>query len=598
MNEMSLDLASLRQAYADGVSPEDIVRLVYRRIAAAGDPGIFIALVDEQLALARARALGAYDPQKPLWGAPFAIKDNIDFAGLPTTAGCADFAYTPDEDAFCVARLLAAGAIPIGKTNLDQFATGLVGVRSPYPIPRNAFDPSIVPGGSSSGSAVAVARGLVTFALGTDTAGSGRVPAGLNNLVGLKPTLGAISTRGVVPACRTLDCVSVFALTVSDAYAAFKEMAAFDVQDGFSRAVSTTPMGAAQPHIRIGVPDAQSLTFGGDDLARAAFDVARKDALASGATLVEIDMQPFYEVARLLYEGPRVAERYQGVRAFIESNPDAFHPVTRAIIEGAKRFSAADAYGALYRLADLKRAAAGVWKDLDAIMTPTYPRPRSIADLNADPIGPNSELGTYTNFVNLMDLCALAIPMPFRADGFPNSVTLIAPAGRDGQIASFGAALHARAGVPLGATGSAAPAQSPLASCAQAGEIEVAVVGAHLSGMALNSELTSRGARFLRSCQTEPHYRLFALAGGPPRRPGLLRVASGGAAIATEVWAVPEATFGSFVAGVPAPLGIGTTFLADGTRPKGFIVESIATVGAEDISGWGGWRAYCAGAAA
>ncbi len=596
MNDMSLDLASLRQAYAGGVSPQDIVRLVYRRIAAAVDPGIFISLVDEALALARARALGAYDPQKPLWGMPFAIKDNIDFADLPTTAGCPQFAYTPGEDAFCVARLLAAGAILIGKTNLDQFATGLVGVRSPYPIPRNAFDASIVPGGSSSGSAVAVARGFVTFALGTDTAGSGRVPAGLNNLVGLKPTLGAVSTRGVVPACRTLDCVSVFALTVSDAYAAFQEMAAFDAKDGFSRAIATTPMSAAQPRIRIGVPDARSLTFGGDDMARGAFDVARQDAIVCGADIIEIDMQPFYEVARLLYEGPWVAERYQGVRAFIESSPDAFHPVTRAIIEGAERFSAADTFGALYRLADLKRSAASIWKDLDAIMTPTYPRPRTIADLKADPIGPNSELGTYTNFVNLMDLCALAIPTRFRADGFPNSVTLIAPAGRDGQIAAFGAALHARAGLTLGATGCTAPTQSALASSAQPGEIEVAVVGAHLSGMALNGELTSRGAHFLRACETEPRYKLFALPGGPPRRPGLLRVASGGAAIATEVWAVPEATFGSFVAGVPAPLGIGTTFLADGTRPKGFIVESIATTDAEDISDWGGWRAYCAGA--
>ena len=590
MTDMSLDLANLRQAYADGVSPEEIVRLVYRRIAAAGDPGIFIALV-------RARALGAYDPQKPLWGAPFAIKDNIDFADLPTTAGCAAFAYTAKANATVVQRLLDAGAILIGKTNLDQFATGLVGVRTPYPVPRNAVDPELVPGGSSSGSGVAVARGLVSFALGTDTAGSGRVPAALNHIVGLKPSLGLVSTRGVVPACRTLDCVSVFALTVSDAYAAFQEIAAFDSKDGFSRAVSTTPMGAAQPRIRIGVPDARSLIFGGDDLAREAFDVARQDATACGADIVEIDMQPFYEVARLLYEGPWVAERYQGVRPFIESSPDFFHPVTRAIIEGAKRFSAADAFGALYRLADLKRAAASIWKDFDAIMTPTYPRPRTIADLTADPIGPNSELGTYTNFVNLMDLCALAIPAQFRADGFPNSVTLIAPAGRDGQIAAFGAALHARAGVPLGATGRTARTQSALASCAQPGEIEVAVVGAHLSGMALNGELTSRGAHFLRACETEPQYRLFALPGGPPRRPGLLRVASGGTAIATEVWAVPGATFGSFVAGVPAPLGIGTTCLADGTRPKGFIVENIATTDAEDISDWGGWRAYCAGAA-
>ena len=598
MDDMSLDLASLRQAYANGVSPEDVVRLVYQRIRLANDPGIFISLLDEDAAIARARALGPYDATKPLWGAPFAIKDNIDFAALPTTAACPDFAYQPVEDAFCVARLIAAGAVPIGKTNLDQFATGLVGVRSPYPVPVNACDPALVPGGSSSGSAVAVSRGLVAFALGTDTAGSGRVPAGLNNIVGLKPTLGAVSTRGVVPACRTLDCVSVFALTVNDAYAVFSEMAAYDAKEGLSREMRVVPLGPAQPKLRLAVPDASSLKLGGDEQSRTAFEAAKQSALASGASVVEIDMTPFYEVARLLYEGPWVAERYQAVRTFIESTPDSFHPVTRGIIEGATRFSAADTFGALYKLADLRRAASAVWKDVDALMTPTYPRPRTLADLAADPIGPNSELGTYTNFVNLMDLCALAIPTRFRDDGFPSGVTFIAPKGRDAQIAAFGAAMHARANVPLGATGRRAPLTPTLDSRAGAGEIEIAVVGAHLSGMALNTELTNRGGRFLRACDTRAEYKLYALPGGPPRRPGLLRVASGGGAIATEVWALPEVTFGSFVAGVPAPLGIGTTLLADGTQPKGFIVESIATIGAEDITMWGGWRAYCAGVAA
>ena len=598
MDDLSLDLASLRRAYEGGASAADVVRLVYRRIAAAGDPGIFISLLPEEAAIARANALGAYDRAKPLWGVPFAIKDNIDFAALPTTAACPDFAYAPQEDAFCVARLIAAGALPIGKTNLDQFATGLVGVRTPYPVPRNSFDPVIAPGGSSSGSAVAVARGLVSFALGTDTAGSGRVPAGLNNIAGLKPTLGAISTRGVVPACRTLDCVSIFALTVDNSYAAFAVMAAYDEKDGLSREVRVGPLGEPPPALRLAIPDGKSLTFCGDEIARAAFEDAKAKAAALGAHIVEIDLQPFFEVAKLLYEGPWVAERYQAIRAFIESKPEAVHPVTRSIIEGARRFSAADAFGALYRLADLKRAAQSAWKGADALMVPTYPRPRSIADLAADPIGPNSELGVYTNFVNLMDLCALAAPTSLRSDGFPNGVTLIAPAGRDALIASFGALLQQACGGALGATGRKAPTIPVRSDRAQAGEVEVAVVGAHLSGMALNGELTSRGARFLRASPTTPDYRLFALPGGPPRRPGLLRVASGGAAILTEVWAVPEETFGSFVAGVPAPLGIGTTLLADGTQPKGFIVENIATLGAEDISVWGGWRAYCAGVAA
>lgn len=598
MDGMSLDLVSLQQAYGNGASLEDVVRLVYRRIRAANDPGIFISLLDEEAAVARARTLGLYNPEKPLWGAPFAIKDNIDFADLPTTAACPDFAYKPDENAFCVARLIAAGAIPIGKTNLDQFATGLVGVRSPYPIPINACNLELTPGGSSSGSGVAVARGLVTFALGTDTAGSGRVPAGLNNIVGLKPTMGAVSTRGVVPACRTLDCVSVFALTVSDAYAVFKEMAGYDAKDSLSQSIYVPPLGPKPPRVRLAIPDAQSLTFGGDEVARAAFELAKEDAVSAGASIVEIDMTPFFEVARLLYEGPWVAERYQAVRDFIEKKPDALHPVTRAIIEGARRFSAADAFGALYRLSDLTRAASAVWKDVDALMTPTFPRPRTLAELQADPITPNSELGVYTNFVNLMNLCALAAPTRKRTDGLPHGVTFIAPAGRDAQIAAFAAAIHQRAGVPLGATGRRAPPAPVLPDRAGPGEIELAVVGAHLSGMALNSELTSRGARFLRACETTADYRLYALPGGPPRRPGLLRVASNGSAIATEVWAVPEATFGSFVAGVPAPLGIGTTLLADGTHPKGFIVENIATMGAEDITGWGGWRAYCASLAA
>ncbi len=594
MDIVRFDLKSLRAAYANGATPAAIIEAVYARIADANDPGIFISLRDKADALSAAQALGPYDPAKPLWGAPFAIKDNIDFAGLPTTAACPDFKHEPGEHAFAVARLVEAGAIPIGKTNLDQFATGLVGVRTPYPAPHNAFDPAIAPGGSSSGSAVSVARGLVSFSLGTDTAGSGRVPASLNNLVGLKPTLGAISTRGVLPACRTLDCVSVFALTVEDAWDVYTTLAVFDAQDAYACPVAPGQLSAPPASLRIAVPRKEQLTFGGDALAEAAFARAVEDVRLMGASIVEIDMAPFYETARLLYEGPWVAERYQAIRTLMETNPDALHEVTRKIIGGALRFSAADVFAAQYRLADLKRATTPLWRGMDAMLVPTFPRPRSVADLAIDPIGPNSELGTYTNFVNLLDLCALAVPVRFRADGFPNGVTLIAPAGQDALLASIGAPLQALCNEPLGATGWPQPPISHIATRARPGEIELCVVGAHLSGMALNGELTSRGARFLRTVRTTPDYTLFALAGGPPRRPGLLRCAPGhGHSIEAEVWALTPEAFGSFVEGVPAPLGIGTTRLADGTTPKGFIVESVETLEAKDISEFGGWRAYC-----
>ncbi|MDB5570018.1 MAG: allophanate hydrolase [Hyphomicrobiales bacterium] len=598
MDNVRFDLKSLRAAYAAGATPADVIEAVYARIEASGDTGIFICLRDKSEALADAKALGAYDPAKPLWGAPFAIKDNIDVAGLPTTAACPAFKHDPAEHAFAVARLIEAGAIPVGKTNLDQFATGLVGVRTPYPAPRNSFDPAIAPGGSSSGSAVSVARGLVSFSLGTDTAGSGRVPAGLNNLVGLKPTLGAISTRGVLPACRTLDCVSVFALTVEDAWDVYETLAVFDPQDAYACPVTASQISTPPATLRVAVPKARDLTFGGDALAEAAFARAIEDLRITGATIVEIDMVPFYETARLLYEGPWVAERYQAIRAMMETSPAALHPVTRKIIAGAAKFSAADVFAAQYRLADLKRATAPLWRSMDAMMVPTYPRPRTLADLEADPVGPNSELGTYTNFVNLLDLCALAVPVRFRPDGFPNGVTLIGPAGQDALLASIGAPLQALCDEPLGATGWPQPPLSHHSARARPGEIELCVVGAHLSGMALNGELTSRGARFLRTVRTAPDYNLFALAGGPPRRPGLLRCAPGeGHSIEAEVWALTPEAFGSFVEGVPAPLGIGTTRLSDGTKPKGFIVESVETLDARDISEFGGWRAYCSATA-
>jgi len=599
--DLSFDIRSLHAAYATGLSPAALLDEVARRIAAAADPGIFLSLLPRPALDRLVAALGPFDPvAKPLWGLPFAIKDNIDLAGLPTTAACPAYAYEPAAGAFAVERLIAVGALPIGKTNLDQFATGLVGLRTPYPPPRNPFDPARIPGGSSSGSAVAVARGLVTFALGTDTAGSGRVPAGLNNLVGLKPSLGAISTRGVVPACRSLDCVSVFALTVDDAWAAATVMAAYDVEEPFSQDRPFGTLAAASAPARLGVPLPGQLDFLGDDLAARAFAATLADAEACGCQFLPVDIAPLLEVARLLYEGPWVAERLAAIRGFFDRQPEALHPTTRAIIGGAAAIGAADAFAGFYRLAALRRAAEPLWTAIDALLVPTYPRPPTVAEATAEPVLRNSELGRYTNFVNLLDLCALAVPGRFRDDGFPSGVTLIAPAGRDAGLARLGRCLQATAGTPLGATGKAAPALEPLREpgrSATAG-VDLVVVGAHMSGLPLNGALLALGATFQRQARTRPCYRLYALDTAPPPRPGLLRVAEGGAAIEVEVWRLPSAQVGAFLGTIGAPLGLGTVLLDDGTAPKGFLVEQAGLGEAVDITAFGGWRPYLAAAAA
>lgn len=589
--ERDVSIPSLQRGYAAGEKPADVVRDVYRGIAAAGDAGIFISLVPEAEAVAAAEALGLRDPARPLWGVPFAVKDNIDVAGMPTTAACREFAYTPERSATVVERLVAAGAIPIGKTNLDQFATGLVGVRTPYPVPRNALDPTLVPGGSSSGSAVAVARGLVSFALGTDTAGSGRVPAALNNIVGLKPTRGMISARGVVPACRSLDCVSIFAGTVADAFAALGVAAGYDAADAWSRAVPSGTM-ALPPKVRLGVPDAASLILDGA-VAADAFAAAVAVLPDCGAPPLPVDLAPFYAVAALLYEGAWVAERYAAIRDFMEAQPESLHPVTRSIIGSATRLSAADAFAGQYRLAELARDAARLWETIDVLVVPSIPDVCTLDAVAADPVGANSRLGIYTNFVNLLDLAAIAVPGPMRGDGRPSGVTLIAPAGRDGLLAALAARIHLASGVAIGATGRPVP-PAPDAVAAPPGTIPLAVVGAHLSGMPLNRELADRGASFVKAATTTPEYRLFALPGGPPKRPGLLRTGPGGASIAVEVWALQPAAYADFVAAIPAPLGIGTLRLADGTSVQGFLCEAAATEGACDISHHGGWRAYVA----
>jgi allophanate hydrolase len=590
-------LSALLADHLDGrVTIAETIAASYARHRAHGDAAIFVSLRPEAEVLSEAQRLQAEGPRgRKLWGVPVAVKDNIDVAGLATTAACPAFAYTPIADASAVARLRAQGAIIIGKTNLDQFATGLNGTRSPYGVPRNALRSDLVPGGSSSGSASAVAAGIVPVALGTDTAGSGRVPAGLQNLVGLKPSLGLVPIVGVVPACRTLDCVSVFALTTDDAFAVLEVIAGRDISDPFSRPVPLGQPGAMPPQFKLGIPGAADLDFDGDAEAAQSFALAVERARSLGATIVPLDMTPFYDTARLLYDGPWVAERFLAIRDLLARDPEAILPVIRQVIAGKPLPDAAAAFAARYKLAELALAAKTVLNGLDAMMVPTAPRPVTLAQMAADPIGQNSMLGRYTNFVNLLDMCALAVPVSLTEDGTAAGVTFIAPSGHDAALAGLGRAFHAASGLTLGATGTSAPALAARPIAAVPGTIEIAVVGAHLSGMPLNGELTGLGASFLRATTTTADYRLFALPGGPPARPGLVRVAPGqGATVMLEVWALPAEGFGRFVAGIPAPLGIGTLALADGTRVKGFLCEAIATEGARDVTEYGGWRAFTA----
>jgi allophanate hydrolase len=597
---VSETIAAIVAAHRAGTaSPAQTIARSFARIRDHNDPAIFISLRDERQALAEAEALSAKDAAElPLYGVPVAVKDNIDVAGLPTTAACPAFTYMPAHDATAVARLRAAGAIVIGKTNLDQFATGLVGVRSPYGIPNNPMRGDLIPGGSSSGSAVAVSAGLVPLALGTDTAGSGRVPAMLNNVVGLKPSLGLVSTAGTVPACQTLDCVSVLSLTVDDAMTALAAMAGPDGADPYSRNRPLAQMAAFPKNLRLGVPRSGQLIFFGDKASEKAYGDAVRRWVALGATLVEFDLEPFYETARLLYEGPWVAERYLVIRDLLASSPDAIHPVTREIVIAGARLSAADTFAALYRLQALRKIADRAFAGLDALVLPTAPTAYSTAQVLANPIELNSRLGTYTNFVNLLDLCGLALPAAIRPDAIPFGITLLAPAGRDAQLASIGRVFHADTELPMGAGGAPQPPLAVLPAAVSGDEIAIAVVGAHLSGMALNGELDALGGRLLEAARTAPDYRLYALPTTPPK-PGMLRVEAGtGSSIELEVWALAAAAFGKFVAAVPPPLSIGTVRLADGRSVKGFIVEAADIDGARDISAFSGWRAFVAEAAA
>lgn len=613
LSQLSFDLASLRAAYRQGLKVRDLITEAARRCATDAHHAFIHRLSEAELEPHLARLEGLDSASLPLYGVPFVIKDNIDLAGVPTTAACPEFAHTPQRSATVVQRLLDAGAIPLGKANLDQFATGLNGTRSPYGACANAFNTAFVSGGSSSGSAVAVAKGWVSFSLGTDTAGSGRVPASFNNIVGLKPTCGLLSTTGVVPACRSLDTVNVFALHAGDAHDVLRVAEGFDSADAFSRPAAPHGVDFSGGPFRFGVPRAQDLAFFGNDAAQKLFEAAVQRAIALGGTPVEIDFSPFLETARLLYEGPWVAERYQAIRGFIDEQPEAVFPPVRAIVESGRDKSAADLFAAQYRLKALKRVCDHVWQSVDCLLTPTAGTIYRIAEMQADPIRLNSNLGHYTNYMNLLDYAAVAVPAGFLADGdaagLPWGVTFVAPAHKDAPLLRLADRFHRSlaadsSGYTLGATPTSfatVDSHGELASLltndpARSGTIPVAVCGAHLSGLPLNPQLTSRGARLLCAIDSAPRYKLYALPGGPVARPGMVRVSEGegGQAIPLEVWSVPAEHFGSFVAGIPAPLGIGKVELADGRVVPGFICEGIGTEGATDITHFGGWRAYLA----
>jgi allophanate hydrolase len=565
---------------AVAVAEETLARVAYYD---AIQPQIWISKASPEELLAAARAVDARiaaGEVLPLAGVPFAAKDNIDVAGFETTAACPAFAYRPDASATVVERLTAAGAICVGKTNLDQFATGLNGTRSPYGAPRNAYNLTYVSGGSSSGSSVAVAAGLVAFALGTDTAGSGRVPAAFQHLIGFKPTKGRWSTSGLLPACRTLDCITVFTDDTADARLVDGVVAGFDVADPYSKALADKPLARKT----IGVPRRDQRVFFGDPESEYFYDQAL-EKLAGLADIVEIDIEPLKEAAQLLYAGPWVAERTAAMAGILAENPDAVDPTVREVVEPGLDMSAVELFNGIYRLTELKRHADLMWEGIDMLAFPTAGTTYRVHELQAAPIQLNSAFGFYTNFVNLLDMAALAIPAGIRTNGTGFGITLIGPADTD-------LALLEAADAYLAVADLSAPPSLDLEGKMQT--VKLAVVGAHLEGMPLHWQLTSRNAKFLGASETAPTYRLFAMTESVPPKPALVHSEEGGGTIALELYELGVAEFGSFVVEVPAPLAIGTVTLADGSSCKGFVSEPRAMIGALDITDLGGWRAYIA----
>lgn len=575
-----LSIHAIREAYGAGrLTPRQLVHELLARSEAVENPAIWIHRLSlEELEPYLIRLETADPGLMPLYGIPFVIKDNIDLAGVPTTAACLAYAYRPEVSAPVVQRLIDAGAIPLGKTNLDQFATGLVGVRSPYGVPRNPYAPDRVPGGSSSGSAVALSEGIASFSLGTDTAGSGRVPAAFNRLWGVKPSRGRLSTSGVVPACRTLDCVSIFALNAADAQSVLAVAEGYDAADAYAQPTLDRPLPASG---KIGIPQSGQLSFFGDAGYAAAWEVSLEALRVRGAELVEIDFAPFLHAARLLYEGPWVAERTTALKEFLDSNAEDFYPTTRSILSGGLERSACEVFAAVYRLAELKRTADEVWSDVSAIVTPTAGGFPTLADLAADPIGPNSQLGYYTNFMNLLDLCAVATPAADAATGLPFGITWIAPRDTDRALLGLAAFFMGESRAVTGVSD-------------DRNRLSLLLFGAHMRGLPLNPQVLALGATFLGEVQTAPAYKMVYLPEPAPHRPGILRMDTGGSSIMAEEWSFPRSALGDFLATIQQPLGLGQIELADGRKVHGFLCEAVAAGAAADISCSGGWRAYLA----
>ncbi len=596
-SEDSLDLVSLTARYAKKEwSVASVMAEVRRRIGAYRDKAVWIDPFDEAriaAQISKIEADRAAGKDLPLFGIPFAVKDNMDVAGRSTTAACPAFAHTAEKTATVVQKICDAGAILVGKTNLDQFATGLVGVRSPYGACENTFDPKYISGGSSSGSAVAVAAGLVSFSLGTDTAGSGRVPAGFNNIVGYKPTRGLLSCAGVVPACKSLDCVSIFALTAGDAARVAAIARGFDAADSYSRRPREMPEATLSMYgLRFGIPEEKYLQFFGNADYPRLYREAIERFQKLGAIPVETDFEPFLQASGLLYQGPWIAERMAGLRDFVNAHLNDLLPVTARIFSGASKYDAADAFAGTHRLAEYRQIAAKQWGKMDLLLLPTTGTIYTRDQVAFDPIELNKNLGYYTQFVNLMDFCVVAVPAGLTAANLPFGVSLIAPAGQDVPLLGIADALHRTAGLKMGATSAALPPAEPF----KPSGVLLAVVGAHLTGQPLNWQLTQRNARLVRTCRTTPNYRLYALANTKPPKPGLIRTdaAVGDRGIEVEVWQISSFAFGSFVAEIPPPLGIGNLELEDGSFVKGFICEPYAVAGSTDITHLGGWRAYLA----
>ncbi|MDR9498610.1 MAG: allophanate hydrolase [Hydrogenovibrio sp.] len=597
MRAQNLTLDALSKAYqSEALTPRKLISQLLEEARQHSDYNLFITLLSaEQLEPYLSRLEQVEPDSLPLWGVPFVIKDNIDLVQVPTTAACREYRYLPQTSSTVVRLLIEAGAIPLGKTNMDQFATGLVGTRSPYGVCHNAFDFDTISGGSSSGSAVALARNLCSFSLGTDTAGSGRVPAAFNNLVGLKPSKGRISTRGVVPAVRSQDVVSVFALNAQDAQRVLEVAGQYDPDDEYSRKAQDClpPLWAKSPVI--GVPDADSLYFDGDQQARANFDAAVTRLKQLNHSVVEVPFKAWLDTAKLLYGGAWVAERYLAIKEFFEAHEHRMDPVVAGIIRGARDLTAADAYQGSYQLQKAQRVTGKLWQQLgiDCMMTPTAPTIYSIEAVKQAPIELNSRLGTYTNFMNLLDYAAVAMPSGFRADGLPAGVTFFSPAGSDTALLELTDQLHGHFAQTAGAREVPVPPANP-SVFVQDRWIPLAVVGAHLTGFPLNQQLLDRGATLIETTQTAAKYRFYELNERPILKPGLVKQLEGGASIELEVWAMPREHLGSFLALIPSPLGLGKVELIDGREVVGFVCEPYGIEGATEITDTGGWRNWMA----